>query len=288
MLLVLDFDETITLHAGKPDEWKVLSDAYMKDYAAAKESVSNIQPATFGQLHTYLDAFDNVERASIQRITESRFFEGVGERAIKELAESIQLRPGFTQFITSLRPYLESGLIKLHILSVNWSALLIRHTLCSQAALTPELFYIHCNDILLQSTTGIATGAMSPYGSSEPIHTATDKLRVFTKLQKSALQSVYVGDSLTDLYCLLQAKVGIFIGEKDSVLDVIQRMVLTLIPLQALASGTHKQAMPPFDLSQKTQPVWKTRTSVHVAKLYTATTWSDISSFLFHQQNDAR
>jgi phosphoserine phosphatase len=76
---------------------------------------------------------------------------------------------------------------------------------------------------------GKATGMLTK-SDEEGICTGLDKLREMKKLvqrrggQNEDIVTVYIGDSNTDLPCLLYADIGIIIGEGKSVIDTCERV----------------------------------------------------------------
>ena len=75
---------------------------------------------------------------------------------------------------------------------------------------------------------GNGTGMLSK-SSEDGIRTGPDKLREMERIMKNhssseAIVTVYVGDSNTDLPCLLHVDIGIIIGEGTSILETCQRV----------------------------------------------------------------
>lgn len=126
------------------------------------------------------------------------------------------------------------------ILSVSWSTAFLR------ASLHPlPLHFIHANDPVLDPATGAGTGALNKGAAEGGIRTGLDKLRLMRQEmgraegQRQQQQrgsgsgsgsgerySVYAGDSNTDLPCLLEASLGLVLGEAASLLSTLERLGL--------------------------------------------------------------
>jgi len=153
----------------------------------------------------------------------------------------------------------KAGLLDLHVISVGWSAQFIRLGLSSPkgGSFPPDIpKSIVANEIQI-GKDGKGTGKMtksndatrfedsqvgndeadnvsSPQEKFSGIRTGIHKLREFRRLRKERgeklkdeeLATIYVGDSQTDLPCLLAANVGIIIGDSKSLLQTIERLGL--------------------------------------------------------------
>ena len=118
----------------------------------------------------------------------------------------------------TLRSLAESG-CGLGVLSINWSPALIR------ATLDPEVrhpFELWCNELLEDGTIVL------------PVPGAAEKrTRIASLVEQAAGRGpvVYVGDSATDLLGLIEADVGILIGESRSARRVARKFGVRLEPL---------------------------------------------------------
>jgi phosphoserine phosphatase len=72
---------------------------------------------------------------------------------------------------------------------------------------------------------GVGTGKITK-GDDGGIRTGPDKLREMKQLLGNAMEriTVYVGDSNTDLPCLLYADIGIIIGDGKSLIETCNRV----------------------------------------------------------------
>ncbi|KZM23206.1 uncharacterized protein EKO05_0008368 [Ascochyta rabiei] len=242
---VLDWDGTITRRdtldalvsiaaSSKPsspvlDEWKRVSEAYMTDYTAAIERLapgSNL-PTTVQEEKDLLRALESVEQASLDRVSSSGIFAGLTRKLLAEGAKrvidsrEVELRKGFAQFLQRMQ---SRDRDELDILSVNWSRHFIRSCLeAGEAYMDPQA--VHANELDGIERDLVSTGKISPVEDAMmKIISSGDKLEYLMRLRKQNRESrnecpgssrpiVYVGDSWTDIECLLEADLGICVRD---------------------------------------------------------------------------
>ena len=211
--IIFDFDNTITdgdtLHIlasrsrSHCPPLSYFTKEYIKDVQRVKSQNSSRE-----------DAYDleiaKAEDRSIQRLQDKRFFQGYTYGDIAMLAKLVRCREGWQSFFLSLVE--KQPTAEFYVLSVNWSALFIRYAL--------ERFSSHANKLSILSNElewddrGIATGVMNGK-SSLNIRTASDKLQRMKEISNNdRVYTVYFGDSEGDLACLLNADLGVLIGDK--------------------------------------------------------------------------
>ena len=205
--LIVDFDETITEHdtmavlGSVCADWNVYVDAYMDDLQ--RYDVSHPRN-TLSEEYQYLENLKEVELRSVQRIEDAGVFKGITMGTIKSLAEQVQIRDGFTDFAKDR---------EIEILSVNWSSQLIQA--CVDVKVT-------ANSLIFEN--GVCTGHVT---KSNGISTAIDKLDIL----KGYKNVVYIGDSMTDLPCLLHADIGIIIGTNKSLKERCEKYEIEVRPI---------------------------------------------------------
>lgn len=243
---ILDWDGTITRHdtldalvsiaaSSKPnspilDEWNRVSKAYMADYTAAMKKLApggNL-PQTIQAETNLLQALKSVEQASLDRVSASEIFAGLTrtltEDGAKNLISSgkVELRRGFTQFLQLVQSRDHDCL---DLLSVNWSRFFINACLKAGGAdINPKTVYANELDGIESDST--STGKISPDEDARmKILSSGDKLDYMMRLRKqdrevrnvgldASTPIVYVGDSWTDIECLLDADLGICIRDE--------------------------------------------------------------------------
>ncbi|KAL8924826.1 MAG: hypothetical protein Q9172_002490 [Xanthocarpia lactea] len=241
--LILDFDGTLTKTSTLPliyeighglnpscPSWHLISQAYVDDYSDFLKS-SYSKRTTLSQELDWLEQQRTTEYRSIARIEATKVFRGITNEIVRAAAgEAVtdgktEMRRGWEKLVGKVM----EGEGKVGIVSVGWSAEFIRACLSASMnhmraegpdgnidmGLNVEFIDVRANTIL-----GGEEGKMD---DSSLILTADDKLRVMTDLvgmghnDKPRSLVVYVGDSTTDLECLLHAEVGICLsGEADT------------------------------------------------------------------------
>lgn len=219
--VVVDWDETITeedtmailSHATKdPARWPEFVDAYMADLEEQERAFGERE--TLAAHFEFLGSLGPVEMKSVRRIEQSGVFRGITHGAIRDAADRVVLRDGFETFCENLA----SGIMR-EILSVNWSDEFIRHALDGKVEVS--LWTITANHIYF-GEDGSATGKVSK-DQEGGLRTGLDKLGHLERRKASVRETqggdkllVYIGDSNTDLPCLLEADIGIVFGNNTS------------------------------------------------------------------------
>lgn len=206
MLVVIDWDETITAR----DTIELLStpqcrgppfghytDAYMRDYEDYKGAVK--PPTNLSELYAFLSGLAPVEKRSLDRIADGGLFRGITARELGRRAAGVRFREMWPE---AHRWMCQRRNCDVYILSVNWSSVFIAR------ALGESCIRIIANDI--EGSSGRIVGPA--VDADDRVCTASDKLARFEQLKRGDTRSVYIGDSTTDLMCLLSADVGILMG----------------------------------------------------------------------------
>ncbi|ORX88612.1 hypothetical protein K493DRAFT_306478 [Basidiobolus meristosporus CBS 931.73] len=250
-LLVTDFDETITQQdsiaalaetaytaregrnstgGAEIPPWSYFGDAYGKDYTEATEKLppQPTQNGTLAQLYYFLDALKEVELRSLQRVSKGLALSGVSREELSRGGSRIALRPNSLKV---LKRFAKESDRELHVLSVNWSKDWIAGAL---KTVSTRPISIVSNDLHFDKN-GISTGYIAP-----SVVVAGDKLRAFKKLHKPrGTASMYIGDSSTDLECLLEADYGVVVGNNTSLRKKLQVYDIQLKPLSQ-AKAEHR------------------------------------------------
>ncbi|KAF2644278.1 hypothetical protein P280DRAFT_466933 [Massarina eburnea CBS 473.64] len=234
---ILDFDGTITKRdtlntlvnisaQNRPDsnvlaEWKRVSQAYMDDYKATMQNAlpkDTHRPSTIASEKLILGITEEVERRSLDRVSESRLFAGLtgtilyeGARRAVETGE-VQLRDGFQDFFRHVQDKQHA----FHILSVNWSQRFIAACLHASGTVLPQkLSSVYSNELDGTEESMPSSGAIVPSsGNDSLIVSSRNKLSVLSHLREhEQTPIVYIGDSWTDFECLLAADLGICIRD---------------------------------------------------------------------------
>ena len=237
--------------------WSQLSAAYLSDFNAHQSSYIRraTERKTAAEELSWLKSLREVERKSVERVEAAGIFQNVTSKEIEEVAiralrdGKVVIRDGWLRLLREVR---ERG-GKVSVVSVGWSGHFIQT--CLQKGLTggekneekDVLSYknieVHANEIV-----GGAKAMLSRYfeeydhDGEGGIWTAHDKGAVMQKLIASMTRGqgknmneerlvVYVGDSTTDLECLLKANIGVCLrnpykmnSEQKELMETLERI----------------------------------------------------------------
>lgn len=135
---------------------------------------------------------------------------------------------------------------------------------------------VHSNELVFKDSS--STGEII-----NKIQSSSDKLSVFKTILKDLSSgdstdqqhlSVYIGDSISDLLCLLNSDIGIVIGTNRSLREVGTHLGVSFVPLFPELVKKQRQLISDFE---ETTPVWKGLSGV----LYTVSSWMEIHAFIF-------
>lgn len=234
---ILDWDGTMTQkdtldalvkisaaeNAASPitDHWQRVSQAYMDDYAATWKKLvpGGVLPATIREEKLLLSQLKEVEQRSLDRVHSSAIFTGLTPKAIETGASKaiqtgqVQLRNGFSSFYHHICSRDDHSLA---ILSVNWSRHFIHSCLnASGISLAPHAIVSNELDGIsaAEPSSGRIVAASPDNHDHDPILSSSDKLHRFEHMQLVNRPKIYIGDSCTDMECLLAADLGICIRD---------------------------------------------------------------------------
>ena len=192
----------------------------------------------------------------MRRVERGGLFKGMTKQSLLERAKDtslLSLQNGTNDFLQKFRG-------KWGILSVGWSATFIKTALTSRGVhLDDTNTPIVANEVEFDEHD-IGTGNLSKHeANTEGIRIASDKLREMRKMLATWRQDtpsstneeelvVYVGDSETDLLCLLEADVGVIMNSQ-SMVDKCEKMGLEVKPgLYDLQARRERKEDSPPDL----------------------------------------
>lgn len=255
LLLLVDFDETLT-RTGKdtisilasaayarrfanvePPPWSYFADSYLHDYNLHAQAHPPATRTTLEAETKFIKSGKSVERASIDRVEASGLFKDLDLSTFLNTAAGDRkqveglMRKGWWETMSKVLARGDRG--KVAVVSVNWSRAWIRKCLEGSVRLRGDgiapiqRIEIFANELVLNDDQQTTTGSLDRWFGQEDggIWTGWDKLRVMKDIIKDNQKDfegegfvVYVGDSTTDLLCLLEADVGIIFDRKlDSV-----------------------------------------------------------------------
>ncbi|MCO5602812.1 hypothetical protein L7F22_056951 [Adiantum nelumboides] len=169
------------------------------------------------------------------------------------------LREGCTNF---LRQVSSNHNVNLRIISVCWSKSFVKGALAKEGLENVE---VHSNEF-------ITSGSFTSGDIKRVIETPFDKERVFEELMHNmeslsrSVRSIYIGDSVTDILCLLEGDLGIVIGSDSTLQRVSKAFGVLMMPLY---KGVLEMAK-----------LGNARGGKKPGVIYTVTDWHEISAFL--------
>ena len=267
--LITDFDETISerdtistlVHAAADNRahekeeflaaWQEMVQWFLTRYHRVCDAWQDHRHS----LVDYLKSFEELETASIQRVMAKGFLEGLTKEGLRTVGRTVPKKAGVDRVLSRLR---RDG-VAVEILSANWSEALIEGAtegICDQI-ITNSLMY----DVAGRSTGRIYLHVVS----------ARDKLRKFREHKKNppnpnevgdggVTRTLYIGDSISDFLAILDADLGVLIGQNPTAMQTIERFRL---PTQQLQEGTR------FDSSRRYQ-----------GTILLVNSWTDLNAFL--------
>ncbi|KAL5712080.1 beta ketoadipyl CoA thiolase [Ranunculus cassubicifolius] len=245
--------------------WVDLSAQYTEEY---EQCIENILPSEKAKefdhegLCKALEQLSDFEKRANARVVESGLLRGMNQEDIKRAGEHLILQDGCIDFFKKITK--DEELNKdVHILSYCWCADLIRSAFSS--GLLSGL-NVHANEFAYNEL--ISTGEII-----KNVESPMDKVRLFkdiTEKQSGKVLSVYIGDSVGDLLCLLQADVGIVVGSSESLRKIGSQFGVSFVPL---FSGLVKKQK---EFSESESSCWKGLSGT----IYTVSSWAEIHALV--------
>jgi len=208
---------TVPASSGTPP-WSHFSDLYMRDYCAA--SVHLPEPATLAE-ELHRQALANLTKAakdSFDRVKRSGVFSAVSEQALIDEAKTVEIRPGFWEFVAAA----EKRGVRVSVLSRNWSVRWIRTVLRESrgAGALAERLWVYCPEILPDGVL-----AASPRDRPVEVFSGDNKREVMEKERRGKEEVVFIGDDNGDLAPILQypTAVGVVAGLDADSAETIRR-----------------------------------------------------------------
>lgn len=127
---------------------------------------------------------------------------------------------------------------------------------------------VHANEFTFRES--ISTGEIV-----KKVESPIDKVKAFSDIltnsrNKKKNLTVYIGDSVGDLLCLLGADIGIVIGSSSSLRRVGKRFGVSFVPL---FPGLVKKQK---EYTEGSSSIWKGLTGT----LYTVSSWAEVHAFI--------
>ena len=232
----------------QPQPWADIVHAYMSDYKAHTYAYlpRGTNRTTVAQEIAWLNSLRPIENASIERAVQAGIFDQLRADditlAVDEALENgdLQFRDGLVHILSTVEqhnailPANSKPVHAIQVISVNWSACFVRQALSGCIRRTPDMedqtksrwiedLSVYANEIpSLQRPDSQTEGPGTPNPMRHQrggIRTSGDKVSVLNSIRDRTpagpnAMFIYVGDSSTDLECLLAADVGICIRDE--------------------------------------------------------------------------
>lgn len=249
--------------------WGELSKEYTEEYEQCIENILLCDKEDFLNyegLRRSLERLSDFEKKANLRVIDSGVLKGLNADDIKRAGERIILQDGCTNFFLSAvrNEHLNQNI---NILSYCWCGDLIRSAFSSGGL---EAVNIHANEFIYENS--LSTGEIV-----KKVESPIDKVEAYNEIVESKFSiekkmlTVYIGDSVGDLLCLLKADVGIVIGSSASLRRVGSHFGAHFVPL--FPGLVHKQKQ---INEESIRRQWTGLSGV----LYTVTSWTEIHAFV--------
>ncbi|KAK9735617.1 hypothetical protein RND81_04G216100 [Saponaria officinalis] len=253
--------------ADLKNTWGVLSRQYTEEYEQCIENILAVNKGVdfrYEDLQKALALLSEFEKKANARVVDSGVLKGINLEDIKKAGERIILQDGCVNFFQKV--ILSENLdVNVHVLSYCWCGDLIRSAFSSGGL---HALNVHANEFNYEGS--VSTGEIL-----KKVESPIDKLQAFDEILKNhdtdkKKISVYIGDSVGDLLCLLKADIGIVVGSSSSLRRVGGHFGVSFIPMFQGLVNKQKEHIEGNSFN------WKTDTGV----LYTATSWAEIHAFI--------
>ncbi|KAM0056689.1 putative aminopyrimidine aminohydrolase [Helianthus debilis subsp. tardiflorus] len=245
--------------------WEVLSREYTEEYEQCTESMlanEKVEVFNYEGLKTALEQLSGFEKRANMRVIESNVLKGLNLEDIKRAGERLILHDGCMHFFHTITNN-QSLNVNVHVLSYCWCADLIRSTFSSGGLPTMQ---VHANEFEYENS--LSTGEII-----KKVESPIDKLQAFTDILKNSDKTnltIYIGDSVGDLLCLLEADIGIVIGSSSSLRRIASHYGVSFVPLLPALVKKQREYVEGGVFS------WKGLSGV----LYTVSSWAEVHSFI--------
>ncbi|KAK1356250.1 bifunctional TH2 protein, mitochondrial-like [Heracleum sosnowskyi] len=247
--------------------WGVLSGQYTEEYEQCIETILLRQKAekfNYDDLSKALEQLSDFEEKANTRVIESGVLKGLYFDDIKRAGERLILQDGCPGFFKSIIGN-ENWRKNVHVLSYCWCGDLIRSAFSSVGL---EALNVHANEFTYEESA--STGEII-----DNVHSPMDKVQAFKDILHECSSdkknlSVYIGDSVGDLLCLLEADVGIVVGSSSSLRRVGSHFGVSFVPLFPGLVVKQKNC------TEESPACWKGLSGT----LYTVESWAEINAFI--------
>ncbi|KAL5562015.1 hypothetical protein UlMin_031762 [Ulmus minor] len=245
--------------------WSSLFARYNKEVEECLENIMSRTEKKFniGNLREALEDIGQIEKAINTRVEELGVLKGLTLDNIKRAGQNLNLQNGCISFLHKILKN-ESLRVDVHVLSHSWSGDIIRSALSSDWNVEIE---VHSNELAYDEEF-VTTGEIV-----KKVECSSEKLRIVSDHideEEDYTLNVYIGSSVRDLCCLVEADIGIVIGSNPSLRKLGNHFGISFIPLLSGLVRKQKQLSDDIHFSE----IWKPVSCI----LYTVSNWTEIEA----------
>ncbi|XVF21500.1 hypothetical protein REPUB_Repub12eG0095400 [Reevesia pubescens] len=273
----------LTMHKADPDgsetqlaqmssadlrsTWDVLSAQYTEEFEQCVESITTtetVKSFSYEGLCEALEQFADFEKKANSRVVQSGVLKGLNQEDIKRAGQGLILQDGCKGFFQEIMRN-ESLTTSVHILSYCWCGDLIRSAFSSG-----DLKALNVDSNELACEESITTGEII-----KKLESPMEKLEAFNDILNERDKdcqhlTVYIGGSVGDLLCLLEADIGIVMGSSPTLRKLGEQFGVSFMPLFSGLVAKQKEVV------EVGSSKWKKLSGT----LYTVSSWDEIHAFI--------
>ncbi|XP_022758541.1 bifunctional TH2 protein, mitochondrial-like isoform X2 [Durio zibethinus] len=247
--------------------WDALSTQYTEEFVRCVDSIiptETVKSFSYESLYEALEQFANFEKKANSRVVQSGVLKGLNQEDIKKAGQGLILPDGCKGFFQKVMKN-ENLATAVHILSYCWCGDLIRSAFLSGDL---KALNVHSNELACEES--ITTGEII-----KKFESPMEKLQAFNNILNDKGKdcqhlTVYIGGSVGDLLCLLEADIGIVMGSSPTLRRLGEQFGVSFMPL---FSGL---VMKQREVVEVGSSKWKKLSGT----LYTVSSWDEIHAFI--------
>ncbi|CBI37195.3 unnamed protein product, partial [Vitis vinifera] len=209
--------------------WGVLSTQYTEELEKCMESIvpsETVEKFNYEGLCKALEQLSDFEKRANSRVVQSGVLKGLNLEDIKRAGQGLILQDGCTGFFQKI---LKNDNLKadVNVLSYCWCGDFIKSAFSSGDL---GVVRVYSNELAYEES--ISTGEII-----KKMESAMEKLQAFKDILKEGCSNdmehltVYIGGSIGDLLCLLEADIGIVIGSSLNLRRLGDQFGVSFVPL---------------------------------------------------------
>lgn len=229
--LISDFDETISQkdtiqtlvtaamqnrtadELPTAEEWEQTVEWYKTLYSHRCDKwLNGSRENCQGTIVDFLTRIESLEMDAIGRVMKKKFLAGLRREQLQEAGRQVQKQEGARTYLSEMR----SAGVTVEVLSANWSQIFVEEAVKGFC----DTVVTNC---LLFDERGHSTGEIELR-----VVSAHDKWKHFKSRRSKTGLTGYVGDSISDLRAILEADVGILVGENQTCFRTIDRFQIPI------------------------------------------------------------